>query len=141
MRRETPTMPSLLIRHTLLLPAALIFFTLTESLSAQKMSDPVVLGSEPEVRLEVHESKSQFFIGERVELDLVFRNTTSDQYLLNNTLYGDIADAVEIAPASGLVQWRGRSGHDYSSVTNLGSKEFRIPIVLNEGFVFREPGH
>jgi hypothetical protein len=134
-------MPSLLIRHTLLLPAALIFFTLTESLSAQKMSDPVVLGSEPEVRLEVHESKSQFFIGERVELDLVFRNTTSDQYLLNNTLYGDIADAVEIAPASGLVQWRGRSGHDYSSVTNLGSKEFRIPIVLNEGFVFREPGH
>jgi hypothetical protein len=93
------------------------------------------------VRLEVHEGKSQFFIGERVELDLVFRNATSDQYILNNTLYGDIADEVKIAPANGWFQWRGQSGHDYSTVANLGSTELRIPIMLNEDFVFREPGH
>jgi hypothetical protein len=73
---------------------------------------------------------------------LVFRNTTPDLHGLNNTDYGDIADKVDIVPASGWTQWQGQSAHDYAGITKLGSTELlRVPVVLNEGFVFREPGH
>jgi len=97
--------------------------------------------SAPEVKLEVHGGKSQFYIGERIELDLVFRNTTPNPYMLNNTIYGDLADSVQITPTNGWMRWQSRSGHDYARVTELGATELRIPMVLNEGFVFKEPGH
>ena len=121
------------------LHAALSLFVLAGSLSAQAI--PVqAAGSAPEVRLETRDGESQFYIGDRIELELVFRNITPP-YIVNNTDYGDIADVVEIVPASGWTQWQGRSGHDYECETAPGSAELRIPIVLNEGFVFREPGH
>jgi hypothetical protein len=124
-----------------LLQMVLALSLLSGRLLAQETPGPAASGSGPEVRLEVHDGKSQFYLGERIELDLVFRNTTSDPYMLNGSIYGDMSDKVEIAPTSGWVQWRGRSGHDYASITELDSNGVRLPVVLNEGFVFREPGH
>ena len=116
-------------------------FALTGSLASQEMPPTAPAGPAPEVRLEAHDSKSQFYAGDRIELDLVFRNATSDPYMLNNTVYGDLADKVEVAPTNGWIQWQSRSGHDYASVAELGAREVRIPVVLSEGFVFRDPGH
>ncbi len=95
----------------------------------------------PELLLETHDGKSQFYVGERIQLDLVFRNTTSGPYMLNASVYGDLADKVEVAPTNGWTEWQGQSGHDYANIVDLGSPELRIPLVLNQGFVFREPGH
>lgn len=53
----------------------------------------------PEVSLEVHSGKSQFYIGDLIQLDLAFRGSTTNAYSLNGTDYGDIADQVEITPA------------------------------------------
>jgi hypothetical protein len=99
-------------------------------------------GRAPEVRLEAHNGKSSFLLGERIQLDLVFRNATGESYTLNTTGYGDLSERkVEITPATGWMQWQGPSGHDYAAVSPLEDKEVRIPVVLNEGFVFREAGH
>jgi hypothetical protein len=95
----------------------------------------------PEVRLEVKDGRTQFQIGDRIELELVFRNPSHDAWTLNTTVYGDLSETVTIAPATGWMQWRGPSGHDYSSATALKEAEIRIHVVLNDGFVFREPGH
>jgi hypothetical protein len=120
----------------------LSLFVLAVSLLAQEMPVPAAPESGPEVRLELRDGKSQFDIGERIEFDLVFCNTTSDPYMLNDILYGDIVDKVEIAPASGWMEWwPSPSGHGYVHLTTLGPTEVRVPIVLNEGFVFRDPGH
>ena len=129
------------VRRGPVLQAALTLFVLAGSLPAQQTPVPSVPGPAPEVRLETHDGKSHFYIGELVALDLVFRNTTQEPYMLNGTDYGDLADRVEIAPAKGWMQWQTRSGHDYSYEARLGSAEVRVPIVLNEGFIFREPGH
>lgn len=102
---------------------------------------PQPTASNPEVRLEVHEGKTHFYLGDRVQLDLVFVNATGEPCTLNATGYGDLADEVEITPAKGWIEWRTQSGHDYASVYSLGPKEVRIPVVLNQGYVFREPGH
>jgi len=124
------------------LHAALTVFVLVGSLQAQEVSVPAAAGSQLEVRLETRDGKNQFYIGDRIELELVFRNTTPDLHGLNSTDYGDIADKVEIVPASGWTQWRGQSAHDYVGFTTLGSTELlRVPVVLNRGFVFKEPGH
>jgi hypothetical protein len=93
------------------------------------------------VRLEAKDGQSHFFLGDRIELELVFTNPGSAPYTLNTTLYGDLSDKVTISPATGWIQWLGPSGHDYSTASKLESKEIRIPVVLNEGIVFREPGH
>jgi len=97
--------------------------------------------SSPTVRLEPHDGKTQFLLGEEIQLDLVFQNNGTASIPLNNIDYGDIAEKVDITPATGWFQWRGRSGHDYLSNTPLTNKEIRIPIHLNQGFVFREAGH
>ena len=131
----------LIVRRCWVLHAALTLFVLTGSLSAHEIPVQIAAGSEPEVRLETCNGTSQFYVGDRIELELVFRNTTRDSYALNVTDYGDIADEVEIVPASGWMQWQGQSAHDYEGVTSLGSADLRVPIVLNQGFVFREPGH
>jgi len=131
---------TLIVRRGSLLYAALSLFVLAGSLSAQELPFQAAASSAPEVRLETRDGKRQFYLGDRIELELVFRNITPP-YAVNNTDYGDIADVVEIVPASGWTQWQGRSAHDYESETAPGSAEFRIPIVLNVGFVFREPGH
>jgi len=131
----------LIVRRCSVLLAALTLFVLTGSLSAHEIPVQIAAGSEPEVQLEARDGKTQFYVGDRIELELVFRNTTPDSYALNITDYGDIADEVEITPASGWTQWQGQSAHDYEGVTSLGSADLRVPIVLNQGFVFREPGH
>jgi hypothetical protein len=93
------------------------------------------------VRLEAKDGQSHFFLGDPIELELVFTNPGSDPYTLNTTLSGDLSEKITISPATGWIQWRGPSGRDYSVASRLESKEIRFRVVLNDGFVFREPGH
>lgn len=60
---------------------------------------------------------------------------------MNGSEYGDIVDDLTITPATGWFQWQGKSGHDYVSDVPLGATGIRVPLVLNRGYVFREPGH
>jgi len=118
---------------------SLVLFT-APGISQQPDTWPAT-ASPATVRLEVKDGQSHFLLGDRIELELVFTNPGSDAYTLNTTEYGDLSEKVNITPSDGWLQWRGPSGHDYSMVTKLESKEIRIPVVLNDGFVFREPGH
>jgi hypothetical protein len=102
-------------------------------------SDPASTPT-PEVRLEVHDGKTAFYLGEPIQLDLVFRNTTGARLTLNGSVYGDLTEKVEITPSTGWIQWRGQSGHDYASIIPLGASEVRIPVILSQGFVFRQAG-
>jgi len=113
-----------------------------ETPTTTPQTHPEPTGPMPEVRLEAHNGKTNFMMGERIQLDLVFRNTTGNSYTVNTTQYGDFSEQkLEIEPSTGWFQWRGPSGHDYGSSEPLDAKEQRVPVVLNEGFVFREPGH
>jgi hypothetical protein len=94
----------------------------------------------PDVRLEAHDGKTTFYLGEPIQLDLVFENHTNSSFTLNTTIYGDLSEKVKIMPATGWFQWQTRSGHDYASVASLGGEPIRIPVRLEEGFIFREPG-
>jgi hypothetical protein len=94
----------------------------------------------PDVQLEAHDGKSTFYLGEPIRLDLVFANRTGSPFMLNNTVYGDLSEHVEIAPGTGWFQWQTPSGHDYSSEAKLDDAPIQIPVRLDEGFVFREPG-
>jgi hypothetical protein len=94
-----------------------------------------------DVRLEPHDGKTAFYLGEPIQLDLVFENHTSSPTTLNTTIYGDVSEKVEITPATGWFQWQTQSGHDYATAEKLGDQPIRIPVRLDEGFIFREPGH
>jgi hypothetical protein len=94
----------------------------------------------PDVHLEAHDGKTTFYLGEPIRLDLVFENHTGSPFALNNTDYGDMSEKVEISPQTGWIQWQTRSAHDYGTGLDLSSAPIRIPVQLDEGFVFREPG-
>jgi hypothetical protein len=96
--------------------------------------------STPDVRLEAHDGKSTFYLGEPIPLDLVFENHTGSPFMLNNTVYGDLSEKVEITPKTGWFQWQTQSGHDYASEVKLDDAPIRLPVRLDEGFIFREPG-
>jgi hypothetical protein len=98
------------------------------------------LGNLPSVRLEPHDGKTTFYLGEPIRLDLVFENRTGAPFTLNTTGYGDLSEKVEITPAEGWFQWQTQSGHDYATVTNLTEKPMSLPVLLDEGFIFRKPG-
>ena len=93
-----------------------------------------------DVRLESHSGVTHFKLGDPITLDLVFSRTQGN-WTVNPTQYGDLADDVQISPAEGWYRWHGRSGHDYSMTQKLEDKPIHVPIVLNEGIAFREPGH
>ena len=125
--------------------------------------------SRAEVRLEAKDGQTHFYLGDLIRLELVFRDPafpnqstspgqtvsqppdkaqlrkaqlpSEGQVAVNATDYSDIADEVTIAPASGWFQWQGRSGHDYFTQTPLDATGIRVPLILNQGYVFREPGH
>ena len=103
-------------------------------------SQQPVTGSVPSVRLEAHNGKTMFYLGEPIRLDLVFENNTGIPFMLNTTVYGDLSEKVEITPAKGWFQWQTPSGHDYATQGTLNDTPLRIPVELDEGFVFREPG-
>jgi len=103
-----------------------------------------VAASHVEVRLEVKNGQTQFQLGDLIRLELVFLDaapSAAGHVDVNTTDYGDIADDVTIQPADGWFQWRARSGHDYMMQTPLEAADVRVPLVLNQGYVFREPGH
>ena len=120
--------------------------------------------SKVQVRLEAKGGQTHFRIGDLIPLELVFSNPgfvpspesekltpiqramraqlpQPGQHVVNSVDYGDLADTVAISPATGWFQWQGKSGHDYLSAQELTNHEMRVPLVLNQGYVFREPGH
>lgn len=96
---------------------------------------------QPEVRLEPHDGKVSFRIGEPIRLDLVIRNPLGAPMMVNVTDYSDNSDPIEISPKTGWIAWQGPSGHDYADMTRLGSEPVRIPIRVDQVAIFREPGH
>lgn len=127
--------PSSLPAKTLL--AFLTLALLSSPAHAQQTAVPVPV---PEVRLEAREGKTHFYLGEPIQLDLVFENHTGSAFMLNNSDYGDLSEKVEITPTTGWFAWQTQSGHDYSSVAQLGDAPVCIPVRLDEGFVFQQPG-
>ena len=113
-----------------------LFAALAAAASAQQ---PAAEGV-PSVRLDAHNGKTSFYLGEPIPLDLVFENRTDAPFTVNNTVYGDLSEKVEITPAEGWFQWQTQSGHDYADAVKLGATPERIPVRLDEGFIFREPG-
>ena len=95
----------------------------------------------PEVKLEPHDGKISFQIGEPIRLDLVISNPTDVTMMVNATDYGDYSDPVEITPKTGWIAWQGQSGHDYASMSGLGTQPVRIPIRVDQVAIFRAPGH
>ena len=96
---------------------------------------------QPEVRLEPHNGKTSFQIGEPIRLDLVISNPSDVPMMVNATDYGDNSDPVEITPKTGWIAWQGQSGHDYASMNQLGTQPVRIPIRVDQVAIFRMPGH
>jgi len=117
-----------------------------------------------QVRLEATDGKTQLHLGDLIALDLVFSypgyvpppesqkltpiqmamraaHPLPGQHIVNTTDYGDLADTITITPAAGWFQWQGRSDHDYFSSTQLTNHEISVPLVFNQGYVFKEPGH
>ncbi|MBS1815287.1 MAG: hypothetical protein JSS87_10465 [Acidobacteria bacterium] len=114
--------------------------------------------SRAEVRLEAHDGQTQFKLGDLIQLDLVFQDAAfpdiraeqpgnrpwlplPGQPTVNNINYPDIADDATITPATGWFRWRAKSAHDYSTRTPVDATGIRIPVLLNQGYVFRQPGH
>lgn len=111
--------------------------------------------SRAEVRLEAEDGQTQFQLGDVIRLKLVFHDPAFPevraellrgkpalgQMVVNGINYGDLADEVEITPATGWFRWRGASGHDYATQTPLDATGVRVSLVLNQGYVFRGPGH
>lgn len=119
--------------------------------------------SQAVVRLEAKDGQTHFHLGDLITLELVFSDPgyiptpesqkltpiqramqathpLPGQHVVNSSDYSDLTDTVTITPADGWFQWQGKSGHDYASTTLLTDHEIRIPLVLNQGYVFREPG-
>jgi hypothetical protein len=119
----------------------LLFFSLCVTVVSFSSDAQEPGAAMPDVRLEPHDGKTVFYLGEPIQLDLVFENHTGSPATLNTTIYGDLSEKVEITPATGWFQWQTQSGHDYSTAAKLGDQPIRIPVRLDEGFIFREPGH
>jgi hypothetical protein len=134
---------------------------LAEDLSVAPAFKP---DASPLVRLEAKNGQTHFQLGDLIPLELVFADPgfvptpeaqkltpiqramqvahpLPGQHTVNSIDYGDLADTITITPSAGWFQWQGKSGHDYSSSEQLTEHEIRVPLVLNQGFVFREPGH
>jgi hypothetical protein len=131
----------MLMRSSALSPALFALLLSPALLAAQEAQPAQNVPLQPEVRLEAHDGKTHFYLGERIQLDLVFRNQTGTPYSINATNYQDMAEQVAITPVAGWFEWRGMSAHDYAIDQPLGPGDYRIPIVLNQGFIFRDPGH
>jgi hypothetical protein len=127
-----PSLPSLCIMRFLAVSAVALMFVPSGAQTP--------MANVPDVRLEVQDGKTAYYLGEPIQLDLVFENRTGSPFLLNNTLYGDNSEDVEITPQTGWFQWQTQSNHDYASMANLDATQMRIPLQLDQGFVFREPG-
>lgn len=117
--------------------------------------------SQAQVRLEAKGGRTHFQLGDLITLELVFSDPAyvprpelqkstpvrrairllPGQQTVNSSDYVDLADAITISPADGWFQWQGESAHDYWTGTPLDATGVRVPLVLNQGYVFRKPGH
>jgi hypothetical protein len=137
----------------------------TSALTQDSSTSPVSgVDSGPQVRLEIKDAQTHFYLGDIITLQLVFIHPgfvpppqsqpltpiqramlavhpAPGQHTVNPTDYGDLADSVSITPESGWFQWQGKSGHDYFTAEPLTDHEIRVDLVLNQGYVLRDPGH
>jgi hypothetical protein len=131
--------------------------------TAQDSAVSVAPGTgELQVRLEARDGQTSFKLGDTIRLELIFSHPgfgslpplpprtpmeiaqgvrRPGEHTVNTTDYGDLADKVNITPASGVFQWQGPSAHDYFSAEPLTDHELRVSLVLNQGYTFHDPGH
>lgn len=97
-------------------------------------------GSGATVRLEPHEKQTQFKLGDPITLDLVVTAKSPGYAVsMDGNRFNAPQDLVNVTPADG---WFRSEGTQYGgSPKDLGQSPVRIPVVLNRGIVFRQPGH
>jgi len=101
-------------------------------------------GGDAAVRLEPHDGRTQFKIGDPVILDLVFTSQSSGYIVkTDNNPYLPVSDRVDITPDGGWVRthvsFRGQPLTN--AAANLASDPIRVPVLLNRTITFLEPGH
>ncbi len=101
-------------------------------------------GGDAVVRLEPHDGRTQFKIGNPVVLDLVF-TSRSRGYVVktDDSPYRPLPDHIDIAPSGGWVRTHAsfRGQPLTNAAANLVSDPIRVPVLLNRAITFLEPGH
>lgn len=96
------------------------------------------------VRLEAHEGRTTFKIGDPIILDLVF-TTNARGYAVdtNTTPYLPPVDIVSITPDTGWTRSHAVAtmhGLNGNTLVGLGRGAVRVPILLNRSITFLQPG-
>jgi len=112
---------------------------------AMCMSQPPSRVDNASVRLEPHEGKSAFKIGDPVILDLVFTSRSPGAVVkTGDNPYRPVSDRVDVSPDGGWIRthaiFRGQ-GTDGNALSNLSGNPIRVPILLNRTITFLKPGH
>jgi hypothetical protein len=92
------------------------------------------------VRLEPHEQRTEFKLGDPITVDLVF-TAKSNGYavLMDANQFNAPQDLVNITPTVGW--FRSVGNQPGGSPEHLGQEPVRIPVVLNRSIVFEQTGH
>jgi len=103
------------------------------------------VGGDTSVRLEPHNGRAAFKIGERMILDLVFASGSPGFVVkTDDSPVRPVSDEIDVSPDGGWVRthasFRGQ-GLDGNSVSHLGSDPIRVPVLLNRTITFLKPGH
>ena len=97
------------------------------------------------VRLDLHEGKSKFLIGDPVLVDLIFVDGAPG-YSVDTNMYTYLPphDIIYVAPDDGWVRTH-QAGTGGVLIGNglvaLGSEPVRVPVLLNRTIGFENPGH
>ncbi len=96
----------------------------------------------PAVRLEPHEGKTQFLLGDPIRLDLVFTRQEPG-YAVNVSPYTylPIPDQVDVRPAEGWSRSRRPVAEGLMDTpVPAESEPVRVPVLLNRLITFKQPG-
>ncbi len=102
----------------------------------------VVTAETPAVRLEPHEGKTQFLLGDPIRVDLVFTRQEPG-YTVNTSPYTylPIPDQVDVRPAEGWSRSRMAVAEGMiDTPVPAGREPVRVPVLLNRIITFRQPG-
>lgn len=105
-----------------------------QGVAQQTLRSPIG-SSSASVRLEPHESKVQFKLGDPITVDLVLASEPGYQAFLESTR--NDFPKVNITPADGWFQAQAQSLELQEAP---GQGPIRIPVLLNRSIVFQQPG-
>ena len=122
--------------------SVLVAFTLAVASSSMLLGQATPAPVGVSVRLEAHEGRANFFIGEPIVVDLVFAGRTPE-YSVNTSqyLYLPVPEVVEVQPADGWSRSHGAVPEGLSETpAKLEGAPVRVPILLNRTITFERPG-